>query len=301
MRLRPLISKYGLAAFNAEDFQFVSSKLTQDPARLVLVGGQAIEVWGVLLDVAAPTGDGQPLTEDADWLGGKRDAKWLCDRLGGPDTVELQLANDADPTLSSALAFIRRPQNRILLMDFMRAIVGPSSEDVRKLAVKVELSGGATIMVMHPLLCLESRFANLEVIPSKREGNGPMQARWAIAIVQAFLTNMVATSADKDQIGKACRRVAEIAEYKYGRYCYVNFGLDALDAVPSSVISAVGGRFEQEEWHRVVTRIRFKQHRWTEIASRRISDAVRRNNSAMDSLRAAPATSLRSPGEDVQR
>jgi len=269
MRLSALAHQQGLASFSAEDFEFVSSQLSHEPDRLILVGGQAIEVWGVLLDEPAPTGDTQPLTEDADWLGNRRDAKWLCDRLGSRNTVELQFAGEFDPSVSLALAFIQRPDKRILLMDFMRAIAGPSAEEVRKLAVRVELRNGAVISVMHPLLCLESRFANLALIPEKRLGNGPMQAQWAINIVKSYLLRMVRDRMPADQIAKACRRIAETAEYKHGRYCHLEFGLDALQAVSAEVMDAVGGRFVSHEWPRIVERVRSKQARWREIAARK--------------------------------
>jgi len=160
------------------------------------------------------------------------------------------------------------PDGRILLMDFMRSIVGPSITDIRKLAVQVRLKNEALILVMHPLLCLESRFANLAVIPSKRTGNGKMQAIWAINIVRAFLLHQAQTGAPSDQIAKAIRRIAEVAEYKHGRYCLLNFELDPLDAITPDVVSVVGGGFEQHEWPHMLSRIRDKQSHWREVHSR---------------------------------
>lgn len=204
------------------------------------------------------------MTEDADWLGGKRDAQWLCDRLGSPANVELQLAKDFEGTPSSAMAYLRRG-DRVLLMDFLRTIVGPSTKDIEDLAVEVQLRE-TSFAVMHPLLCLESRLANLEVIPGKRRGNGPDQAKWMIDITRAFLLNWVSTCQPPKQVAKAIKKIAELAEFKSaGRYCYLNFGLNALDAIPEEAVTYAGKGFSEQEWPRLRARIVGKQARWLTI------------------------------------
>jgi hypothetical protein len=114
MRISELVAKQGIAKFTPEDFQFVTKRIATDPDRLILVGGQAVEVWSVLFDVPSPLGNGVALTEDADWLGSKLDAKWLCDLLEQEAKVELQFASDFDATPSSAIAYVQRGR-RILL------------------------------------------------------------------------------------------------------------------------------------------------------------------------------------------
>jgi len=43
-----------LAPFSPSDFYYVLDKTSRSPERLILVGGQALEVWGVVLDVKPP-------------------------------------------------------------------------------------------------------------------------------------------------------------------------------------------------------------------------------------------------------
>ncbi len=263
MRVRDLVRQQGIASFTADDFRFVTSKISEDPGRLILVGGQAVAVWGILFDTPSPLGEQQTLTEDADWLGDKLDAKWLCDRLGSPSDVDLQFAGDFDSTPSSALAFLRRG-NRVVMMDFLRAIVGPEKAEIEDLAVEVVLQE-SSFLVMHPLLCLESRFANLEAIPSKRRGNGPLQAVWMINITRAFLLSQVAQGQDPKQVAKAIKRIAELAEFKRaGRYCFLNFQLDPLQAIPDEAVTYAGDGFANHEWPRLHERILGKQQRWLE-------------------------------------
>lgn len=266
MRIAALVAKHGINKFTPEDFLFVTRKISTDPERLILVGGQAVEVWSVLFDVPSPLGEGIALTEDADWLGSKLDAKWLCDLLAREAPIEVQFAPDFDATPSSAIAYIQRG-NRILLMDFLRTIIGPNVEEIRKLAVRVHLNG-CSIDVLHPLLCLHSRLANLEVLASKRSGNGPAQARWMIDITKAYLLSMVAEHQPPDELAKACRQIAQLAEFGPGKYCYINFSIDVLQAIPVEVLQYIGAQFTTLEWHRKIDRIARKRDHWKEIRSR---------------------------------
>lgn len=258
MRLGAHVNQHGIDAFTREDFLFVGKRISRDPAKLILVGGQALEIWGIIFNVLAPTGDRFPLTADTDWLGNKRDAKWLCDQLG-PD-AELHMAGDFDSTPSTAYAYLKRPDGRVLLMDFLRTIIGPSNEQVRKLAVPVHVNG-ITLNVLHPLLCLESRLANVAVLPGKRDGNGIMQTTWAVNIATAYLLQILG-SGDTRQANKACRRIAKIAQSDHARYCFVNFKIDPLQAVSQEVIKAIGGRFQLDDWPRTQKMIEMKRRKW---------------------------------------
>ncbi|MBF5006849.1 hypothetical protein [Diaphorobacter caeni] len=246
--------------FTPDDFQFVTKKVSTDPDRLILVGGQALEVWSVIFDIPSPLGQGIALTEDADWLGGKLDAKWLCDQLSGGAEVDLYFADDFDATPSSAIAYVKRGQ-RVLLMDFLRTIVGPSVEEVRRLAVRLNLDG-CTMDVLHPLLCLHSRLANLEVLEPKRIGNGPAQALWMVDIARAYLLSMVERREPPDEVAETCRFIAELAEYKAGKFCFLEFSIDALRSIPDEAVAYAGNGFATQEWPRIVNRIEIKRAKW---------------------------------------
>ena len=251
-RLHAHANQHGIDAFTFDDFVFVGGKVSRDPERLVLVGGQALETWGVVLDCPAPLGDGTPLTEDADWLGSKTDAKWLCDMLGAGQH-ELYLAKDFEEGANTGVAFIERPDKRVLMMDFLRAIVGPTNEQVRRLAVPLSFRG-ITVQVLHPLLCLHSRLSNLAVIPSKRRGNGPMQAVWAVKIAGAFIQKLL-SDGDTRQAIRACHKVADLAASRHGKYCYTHFEVDPLLAISDEIVKTIGGQFETEDWPRTQARV----------------------------------------------
>lgn len=267
MRLSAYVNQHGIDAFNFDDFVFVGQQVAKAPEPLILVGGQALETWGLVFNVLPPTAEHTPLTEDADWLGSKKDAIWLCERLG-VECTELMLAGDFDSSPSTALAYLRRPDGRVLMMDFLRTIVGPSNEEVRRLAVPVTVADQVRLHVLHPLLCLESRMANLEVIPEKRTGNGPIQAAWSVEIAAAYLQNRVNVDSS-EQLATACRMIAEMAEYKHGHYCWNHFRIDPLQAVSLSLVQRIGGRFASDEWPRVSRRISQKRAKWDSQFKRR--------------------------------
>lgn len=272
MRISEYVREHGIASFTAEDFDFVGSKVSLDPARLVLVGGQAIEVWGHVFNVPQPIGDGRPLTDDTDWLGSREDAKWLCSLLG-PD-VELQLAGSDEAGPSTALAYIKRPDGRVLMMDFLRAIVGPENSEILRLAVPIEVRG-AKLHVLHPLLCVESRLANLHSLPAKRRGNGPMQAEWALDIATAYLLHIAKTEGAREAT-RGAHRLKHAALSKAGRSCFLDFKIDPLRSVTKDVQEAIGGRFGTEDWPVVIRQVQAKRLKWAGVRQRAASNRALR-------------------------
>ena len=242
----------------------------QEPKRLILVGGQALETWGVVLNVPAPNGQLNPLTEDADFLGSLEDAKWLV-KLLGIDHTELYSPAFDDPTPNTALIYLQRKDNQVLMMDFLRCVTGLQNKEIDQLAAEIEVptpSGSfIKLRVLHPLHCLVSRMANLESHPKKRQGNGFMQADWAITIVQAYLETL-AKNATELQVRKACQKVAEMAEFGPGRYCYTNFAIDPLRAVTPNVLAAGGDGFVTNDWPRTMARIKGRRKKWLDLKQR---------------------------------
>jgi len=281
LRLSQYVSEHGVDAFNFEDFLFVGSKLATDPTRLVLVGGQAIETWGHYFDVLAPTGQREPLTEDTDWYGNAEDALWLC-RLLGRRNTELYIAKNFDPSPNSAQAYIERPDGRVLMMDFLRAVVGLTHEEIVQYAVPVNVAG-VNLSVLHPLYCLESRLANLRGLPSKRNTNGVMQANWAIEIAAAYLEKMPSNGASVRDVMKACRQLADCSEYRAGPYCFEHYQVDPLRAVTPTTLDFVGGQFVTEYWPRRIERISTKRERNRRLVAYRFD---------LSTARAAKATAI---------
>lgn len=264
-RLSQIVKDAGISAFTKDDFYLISGGVAQDPERLVLVGGQAIEIWGVLLNVLAPTDNQHPLTEDTDWLGSAEDAQWLADFLGRDNTIELTKATLDDNTANTAVMLLQRPDGRVLLMDFLHSITGLTNPEINKMAVALDvpdLHGNIfTLRVLHPLHCLQSRMANLETYSKKRKGNGPLQALWAVNIVGAYLLQTALHQAG-DQLLKACRELAAISMHGPAEFCYTQYELDPLSAVSPAILAAAGAQFAEIEWPHALKRLAIKQAHW---------------------------------------
>ena len=227
---------------------------------------------GVVLDVAPPNavanGEQQfhALTVDADWLGQKADAQWLADLLGR-DQTELCIPAVSDPTPSTAALYLER-NGRVMLMDFLADITGLEKTELLRYAaeVDVEMPDGRSVplRVLDPLHCLLSRMANLKAYASKRQGNGILQAQWALAILEAYLLYMVKSGAPEKTMRAQCHRVAELAEYGHGaaEFCLTRYHIDPLQAVGAEVVAAGGASFAEKDWPHTVERIRRKQAHW---------------------------------------
>lgn len=140
------------------------------------------------------------------------------------------------------------------MIDFLRAIVGVSNNDIATTAVRIEVAG-CVLQLLHPLLCLKSHLANLEELASKRTTNGVMQAKWAIDIVRAYLLGLLESKASQRELIKQFSVVSELAEYGAGPYCYKNFGIDPLTAITPEMVEGVGSRFVTDDWPRRLARV----------------------------------------------
>lgn len=153
-------------------------------------------------------------------------------------------------------------------MDFLANITGVENADLMKYAADVDMpmpnGTTASLRVLDPVHCLLSRMANLKAYAKKREGNGLLQAKWAIDIVRAYLRYMVAVGASEAIMRKQCHRVAELAEHasKSAEYCWLHYRIDPLEAVSEDVVDACGTRFAGIDWPLTVQRIRRKQEKW---------------------------------------
>lgn len=261
-----------LTHFLADDFYYIVDKTSRSPDRLVLVGGQAIEVWGVVLDVAPPASiqaNGQQfhaLTVDTDWLGQKEDASWLAQLLG-IERTELQIPAFGDPTPNTAILYLER-NGRVMLMDFLSHITGLETSKLLQYAadVDVPMPDGRylPLRVLDPVHCLVSRMVNLKTYEAKRRGNGLLQAQWALDILRSYLRYMVQCGAPEEVMRTQCHRVAELAEYgsKSAEFCFVQYQIDPLQTVCATTVAAGGADFARIDWPNTVKRIRRKQEKW---------------------------------------
>ena len=88
--------------FSVADFNIVLEAISrhEKPESIVLVGGQSIIGWAIHYGIPIPATGYPALTQDADFLGSKKDAAFLARQIG----AEIRLATLNDATPNSAVA-----------------------------------------------------------------------------------------------------------------------------------------------------------------------------------------------------
>ena len=119
-----------------------------------------------------------------------------------------------------------------VLIDYLAAIVGVDSKEISRSAVTIEFQG-EPLRVLHPIQLLQSKIWNLYRLSEKRTPEGIEQARLAIGIVAAFIER---AQLHKRELLKAIEAVGRFAATAPARYARKHFGLDCLQAIPSSVL-----------------------------------------------------------------
>lgn len=222
--------------FHPEDIPFLIKALNKTKGNPVLVGGQSLTFWIDYYSIPIPNINTAYLTQDADILGSVGDAQVVANLLGG----EVRIADLSDNTPNTAIVIYRAVDGRKLLIDFMGCLVGLENDEIKLTAVSMQYKDIGIINILHPRLVLKSRIANLEALPSKRNGNGVSQAKLAVEVCKKFITEYVKTlpkENQEDYLMAKARWLAKLAKSPSGLYVYKNYGIDVLEAAPISLIT----------------------------------------------------------------
>jgi hypothetical protein len=178
--------------FGAEDVIAIASRLNADGASFV-VGGQATNLWAWYYRSRSPDLQfDEPLTSlDIDYFGSFRVAQDFAVAIGGqvlrPDANTMNSPNTA--------IVLAEYQGKPLLIDFLNGILGVTLKEletgVAVIMVEADLQGEtrqAEIAVLHPVLCLRSRVANmLHPAVRRRDRFAWRQLHAAIAVVRCYI------------------------------------------------------------------------------------------------------------------
>jgi len=137
---------------------------------------------------------------------------------------------------------------RKLLIDFLSVLIGLRQDEVRRMAVPIEVGGEPPLWVMHPILCLQSRLENLYRLPAKRDGNGIAQARVAVDVARELLMGLHADG-DHRNAGRAAKRICRIAASPAGVFTFFEYQIDPMAAVDPTRFP--DPRFREHEWRKL--------------------------------------------------
>jgi hypothetical protein len=171
--------------------------------------------------------EGPYLTADADFIASRADAELIAKHLKG--TAHFPKFDDHTPNI--ATIDFQGEKGKLLHIDFLWAVLGLDSEDVKRLAVPIAVDDLQAVTVLHPLLVLESRCVNLERLSEKRHANGITQAKVACLVVQKYLEQCLNDPARHREALKATRRIAALAQSAAGVFVYQRWKIDVMSAV----------------------------------------------------------------------
>lgn len=238
--------------FSPTDFQIVLKGLERASPKesgTVLVGGQAIVAWVHHYDIPIPETEMPAITQDVDFLGTAQEAKLLATAIG----AKVESAQMDDHTPNTAIVSFRSPESgKTLLIDFLGLLKGVDENEVRSLAVPLEFETQSPVNVLHPILCLQSRFENLYGLSAKRNGNGITQAAIAINIVREYLNELIEANEHRAALN-VVKRLRKLALSSAGMFVYINYGLDVLSAI--DVTRFKHNKFQQLGWPYLVSEV----------------------------------------------
>jgi hypothetical protein len=200
----------------------------------VLVGGQAVNLWAVLLGVEVTS---LFLTRDIDLVGDRREALLANKRITLPH--ELFLASQDDSSINAVVIAVHFPGDKEATpIDYLMTLYGLDRDKIESSAVNVAIDE-LIIRVIHPILLLQSKVCNLN-LKAKCTAEGYQQALLAIDIVRAFLESTLLNhqiSARKNL--KMLHQVITFSKSRYAVTAHQEFGLDTLDALPIKTLDTV--------------------------------------------------------------
>ena len=203
-----------LPALSVDDAARILSQMSAvvGDRSVVLVGGQAIALWGEQLKEYLP-GDEEPVTSrDIDFQGSSSAVVATAALLGG--TAKVATFDDHGPNAGVAVFSDHEGHTRVI--DFLTAPYGLDPQDVEDSAIEVIIDGpdghAVSLWVLHPERCLRSRVANRS-LPSKQTALARAQLVAAVALVPAFGRFLLDEGADPRKVMNLNERVFELAYY----------------------------------------------------------------------------------------
>ncbi len=247
------------APLTPEDVQAILSICSP---RGLLVGGQALAFWADHLQVARPADLSSGVTADADFIGDSVLAKDLGKRLGWQTWIP---ALD-DSTPQTGKVTHRTRSGEIKQVDFLSGVVGLNTKDLARRAIELEVPQIGRLRVIHPIDVLDSRIQNLHLLPEKRTQAGKAQARLAVDVARAFISQEIAARGERVAL-KLLERVAEIAGDIAAIRVFLLYGIDPLQAVPLEEFRTTSA-LHKVRWPQIVGEVIGKRESLKRLASR---------------------------------
>jgi hypothetical protein len=135
----------------------------------------------------------------------------------------------------------------------LATIIGVESKAIEKSAIVVEMEG-EPLRVLHPLLLLQAKIWNLYRLEEKRTPEGIEQARLAIEIAAAFISESEMNQRETLNAIEAIGKFAATTPARFAR----TYGLDCMKAIPDMVLKegVLPAAFREKRWPQIVAAAR---------------------------------------------
>ena len=149
----------------------------------VLVGGQALSVWIVKYGLQLPP-NLPVVTRDTDFLTQSAGARASVEKFARAINGKASFPHRLALTALVGQVELAISDEQYINVDVIFKVIGLEPAKVLARAVRVELPGSTTFLVMHPFDLLKSRLANLHALREKQNDKGAAQLRLGIDVAR---------------------------------------------------------------------------------------------------------------------
>ena len=244
--------KVSQSSLPPEALKDLLASIQQAKIELVLVGGQAINLWAT--QYAQPTPEWEQYrpfaSVDLDFYGGRLEAMQCAEVLGG----DVTLAQNFEPTPNAGVVTILW-QDRPFRIDILASVYGLLDSDVATTALTFMGTGplhGIQLKVLHPVLCLEGKLKCLANLPQVGRQD-EKHLRLSILILQAFIMAQLNTQHPRMLLNLS-EKVVNNLWTEAGLSVWYRHGIQIEHAIPIEAIA-----IDEPQWQR------FLSIRWPQI------------------------------------
>ncbi len=217
----------------------------------VLAGGQALAVWIVKYGLQLPP-DLPVVTRNTAFLTQSAAATASVEKFAQAINGKATFPHRLHMTALVGQVELAVSDTTYINVDVIFQFIGLDPALVLARAVRVELTGATSFLVMHPLDVLKSRLANLHALREKQNDKGVAQLRLSIDVARAYLREQATrysaeeTGAGRSPIQTLVLEIEMLAVDDAGRKVAKRWGVHVADAINPSLIPA--GAFWTRKW-----------------------------------------------------
>lgn len=253
-----------------EDLRELLIQLQTASPDIVLVGGQAVNLWAT--HYADATERWQSLrpyaSRDIDFFGSRLEVLNCASQLGG----EARVNRDFDSSPNTGIVTVLHRGQR-LQIDFLATVFGLSDDDIVSTAVDFKGKGelaGVELKVLNPVLCLEGKIKSLQNLPQA----GRQDAKHSLLSVLSSREYLSELCQDMEpRVGlKAVERILRLGGTESSLNAWYKIGLRAELALPVEQLRSyqdpIWQKFIQIRLPQAMEALQTRRERYRQISER---------------------------------